>query len=79
MNEIDNHADTICAGPNWKLLELSSEYCTVPPLFPQITNRNKTSRLRSAPLRTHALVPVATLSSSSLIKCYGLVMDYTAP
>ena len=27
MNEIDNHADTICAGPNWKLLKLSGEYC----------------------------------------------------
>ena len=31
MNEIDNHADTICAGPNWKLLELSGEYCDVSP------------------------------------------------
>ena len=31
MNEIDNHADTICAGPNWKLLELSGEYCNVSP------------------------------------------------
>ena len=31
MNEIDNHADTICAGPNWKLLELSGEYCSVSP------------------------------------------------
>ena len=30
-NEIDNHADTICAGPNWKLLELSGEYCSVSP------------------------------------------------
>ena len=31
MNEIDNHADTICAGPNWTLLELSGEYCNVSP------------------------------------------------
>ncbi|KAI2507507.1 Reverse transcriptase (RNA-dependent DNA polymerase) [Fragilaria crotonensis] len=31
MNEIDNHADTICAGPNWKLLKLSGEYCSVSP------------------------------------------------
>jgi hypothetical protein len=30
-NEIDNYADTICAGPNWKLLELSGEYCSVSP------------------------------------------------
>ena len=29
MNEIDNYADTICAGPKWNLLELSGEYCTV--------------------------------------------------
>ena len=29
MNRIDNHADTICAGPNWKLLELSGKYCSV--------------------------------------------------
>jgi hypothetical protein len=33
-NEIDNHADTICAGPNWKLLELSGEYCNVSPFSP---------------------------------------------
>ena len=31
MNEIDNHVDTICAGPNWKLLELSGEHCSVSP------------------------------------------------
>ena len=31
MNEIDNHADTICAGPNWKLLEFWGEYCNVSP------------------------------------------------
>jgi Reverse transcriptase (RNA-dependent DNA polymerase) len=30
-NEIDNHADTICAGPNWRLLELSGEFCSVTP------------------------------------------------
>jgi hypothetical protein len=30
-NEIDNHADTICAGPDWRLLELSGEYCSVSP------------------------------------------------
>ena len=30
-NEIDNHADTICAGPNWKLIELSGEYCNGSP------------------------------------------------
>jgi hypothetical protein len=26
MNEIDNHANKICAGPNWLLLEQSGEY-----------------------------------------------------
>ena len=30
-NEIDNLADKICAGPNWRLLELSGEYCNVCP------------------------------------------------
>ena len=30
-NKIDNHANTICAGPNWKLLELSGEFCSVTP------------------------------------------------
>jgi hypothetical protein len=30
-NDIDNHADTICAGPNWRLLELSGEFCSVTP------------------------------------------------
>lgn len=28
-NKIDNHADTICVGPNWKLLELSGDFCRV--------------------------------------------------
>jgi hypothetical protein len=30
-NEIDNHADTICARPNWRLLELSGKYWNVSP------------------------------------------------
>ena len=30
-NEIDNHADTICAGPNWRVLEFTGEYCDVSP------------------------------------------------
>ena len=30
-NKIDNHANTICAGPNWKLLELLGEFCSVTP------------------------------------------------
>ena len=30
-NEMDNHADTICAGANWKLLEYTGEYCEVTP------------------------------------------------
>ena len=36
-NEIDNHADTICAGPNWRLLELTGEYCTVAPFSSDYT------------------------------------------
>jgi hypothetical protein len=28
-NEIDNHADTICAGSNWTVLEFTGEYCNV--------------------------------------------------
>jgi hypothetical protein len=30
-NEIYIHADTIYAGPNWKLSELSSEFCSKAP------------------------------------------------
>jgi hypothetical protein len=30
-NEIDNHADTICAGSNWTVLEFTGEYCNVSP------------------------------------------------
>jgi hypothetical protein len=30
-NEIDNHADTICAGPNWRVVEFTGEYCDVSP------------------------------------------------
>ena len=31
INEIENHADTTCAGPNWRLIELSGKRCTVSP------------------------------------------------
>ena len=72
MNEIDNHADTICAGPNWKLLELSGEYCNVPP-FPQTINRSPMSPSRNVQQFTHARRPV-TLSCSSRTKCSTLVM-----
>ena len=30
-NEIDNHADTICAGANWRVIELTGQYCSVSP------------------------------------------------
>ncbi|KAI2489216.1 Reverse transcriptase (RNA-dependent DNA polymerase) [Fragilaria crotonensis] len=30
-NEIDNHADTICAGPNWRVLEFTGQFCSVAP------------------------------------------------
>ena len=72
-NEIDNHADTICAGPNWRLLELSGEYCNSPPT----TSRKPTFQLRSVPQCTLAL-PVATQLSSLLTKSYGLATNSTA-
>jgi hypothetical protein len=37
-NEIDNHADTICAGANWTVLEFTGEYCNVSP-FPRNMHR----------------------------------------
>ncbi|KAI2489353.1 hypothetical protein MHU86_25245 [Fragilaria crotonensis] len=30
-HEIDNHADTICAGPNWRVLEFTGQFCSVAP------------------------------------------------
>ncbi len=30
-HEINNHVDTACASPNWRLIELSGKYCTVSP------------------------------------------------
>ncbi|PJF33334.1 MAG: hypothetical protein CUN57_02455, partial [Phototrophicales bacterium] len=32
-NELDTHADTCCAGKNWRLLELSGEVCEVQPFL----------------------------------------------
>jgi hypothetical protein len=29
INEINNHADTKCASPNWRQIEISGKYCTV--------------------------------------------------
>jgi hypothetical protein len=30
-SDFNNHADTTCAGPYWRLIELTGEYCTVSP------------------------------------------------
>ena len=46
-NDIDNHADTICAGPNWKLLELSGKYCNFPPVLPTLGAETSLSLLSS--------------------------------
>lgn len=32
-NEMDSHADTSCAGKNWRLLEVSNEVCEVLPFL----------------------------------------------
>ena len=32
-NECDTHADTCCAGSNWKLMELTNEVCEVSPFL----------------------------------------------
>ena len=32
-NELDTHADTCCAGANWKLMELTNEVCNVSPFL----------------------------------------------
>jgi hypothetical protein len=31
LNELDNHADTICVGRNWRVLEYTGELCSVIP------------------------------------------------
>ena len=35
-NEMDTHADTCCAGANWRLLELTGETCEVSPFLDSI-------------------------------------------
>ena len=32
-NEMDTHADTCCAGANWKLMEMTNEVCEVTPFW----------------------------------------------
>ena len=34
-NKMDMHADTCCAGANWKLMETTNEVCEVTPFFGQ--------------------------------------------
>ena len=35
-NELNTHADTCCAGANWKLMELTNEVCDVSPFLKHI-------------------------------------------
>jgi hypothetical protein len=32
-NEMDTHADTCCAGANWRLLDFANEVCKVTPFL----------------------------------------------
>jgi hypothetical protein len=32
-NEMDTHADTCCAGANWRLLDFTNEVCEVTPFL----------------------------------------------
>ena len=75
-NEIDNHADTICARPNWRLLELSGK-TGMSPHSPQIINQKLTSQLQSVQQGTHAR-PMATRLSLLLTKFCGLTTNSTA-
>ncbi len=64
MNEIDNHADTLCAGPNWRLLELSGKYCTVSPFSADYQPKPdvpiaKCATVYTCPLRGTSVVLVA--------------------
>jgi hypothetical protein len=77
IDEIDNHANTTYAGPNWRLIELSGKYCTAVQYLPFLRsiNRNPTSRLQIAPQRLNAPQP-AIRSSWLLTKCCGLATTY---
>jgi len=63
-NEIDNHADTICAGPKWRVLEFTGEYCDVSPF-------SKEYQWRSVPLSLHVTVPEQLYYWSWRIKYCG--------
>ena len=63
-NKIDNHADTICAGPNWRFLELSGEYCNFSPFSAEYQPKTnvpiaKCATTYTCPSNGHSVVLVA--------------------
>ena len=53
-NEIDNHADTICAGSNWIVVEFTGEYCNVSPFSAEY------APLENVPIAQCATCPLYT-------------------
>ena len=51
-NEIDNHADTICAGANWRVLEFTGEYCEVSPYSDEYESRKNVPVAKCATVYT---------------------------
>ena len=63
-NEIDNHADTICAGANWRVMEFTGEYCDVTPYSNEYE-----------PKRNIPIAKCATVYTSSNGQSYLLIAD----
>jgi hypothetical protein len=71
MNEIDNHADTKCAGPNWKLLKLPGEYCNVSPFSADYQPKS------DVPIAKCATVYTCQTSSNSIILVADQVLYFS--
>jgi hypothetical protein len=71
-NEIDNHADTICAGLNWTVLEFTGEYCNVSPFSTEYKPLESVPSYRTVCyclyLRQYRCNSVANCRSSAMVR-----------
>ena len=79
LNELDNHADTICVGKNWRVLENTGELCSV--LLPFSKDYDPTLNIPVARCATTYTCPPDSGQSILLIAdqvlYFGDSMDHT--
>ena len=76
-NECDTHADTCCAGTNWKLMELTNEICEVSPFLGTYKSVKHIPVARCCTVWTDPSTSLEYLLVADQMLWFGTMMDHS--